>query len=263
MLGLTPSTFASENFFLQLTYQDDIAIQQCVNEVNQLPADGIDTSSRLYRSGMCYFCKDCGFLQDNGQLFQTRSLYDNNGQGLELNENYQTAHKLVSQAAGLENGKAYYGLAVLKYFADLTEKKKTKLEQSTHQVAALESEVNQDDQPSVAELTKRIYEKMNKEDYSSEIHRYLLMAAKQGYLPAQFGLSEIYFEGIGVAPDHIQAYAWAATAVAQNPPFGSLRRDEKAVNLNDIELNKAEAIAEQYMKNYTNIFDRSSVTVMR
>ena len=61
----------------------------------------------------------------------------------------------------------------------------------------------------------------------------------------------------------MKAYAWAATAVAQNPPFGSLRRDEKAENLDDVELNKAEAIAEQYMKSYTNIFDRSSVTVMR
>lgn len=61
----------------------------------------------------------------------------------------------------------------------------------------------------------------------------------------------------------VKAYAWAATAVAQSPLFGSLRRNGKAVNLDDVELNEAESITEQYMKKNTNIFNRSSVTVMR
>lgn len=91
----------------------------------------------------------------------------------------------------------------------------------------------------------------------------MLHAAKQGYIPAQFALSEVYFKGIGVVADNVQAYAWAATAVAQNPPFGSLRRDEKAVNLDNIKLNQAEAFAEEYIKKYTSIFDSSSVAVMR
>ena len=108
-----------------------------------------------------------------------------------------------------------------------------------------------------------MYQKQHRKDFSVDIHRNLLVAAKQGYIPAQFALSEIYYNGIGVSPNVIQAYAWAATAVAQNPPFGSIRRDEKAAKLNALELNEADAIAEEYMKKYTAIFDSASFTVMR
>ena len=76
-------------------------------------------------------------------------------------------------------------------------------------------------------------------------------------------LSQVYSRGVGVAPDKVKAYAWAATAVAQNPPFGSDRRDVHALNMDTSELFEAESLADQYMKEYTNIFDRASVTVMR
>jgi TPR repeat protein len=37
---------------------------------------------------------------------------------------------------------------------------------------------------------------MNQDGFSEEIYEYLLIAAKQGYLPAQFALSEAYFNGL-------------------------------------------------------------------
>ncbi len=164
---------------------------------------------------------------------------------------------------------AYYGLAVLRYVSELSNNRKSKTEILKNEKILFErnnensKQTKEDTQASVDTLINDIFQKSHKADFSQEIQRYLLLAAKQGYIPAQFALGEVYFKGIGVAPDNVQAYAWAATAVAQNPPFGSLRRDEKAINLDNIKLNQAEAFAEEYMKKYTNIFDRSSVTVMR
>jgi TPR repeat protein len=269
VFGTTSLVSASDDLLSKLANHNNEAIEQCVKDINQSANDSLDTSSRLYHVGMCYFCIECDFVEDNGQIFQADIINISAEDNLELDESYQTAHKLIMQAAGLGNEEAFYGLAVLKYFSDLTKNKKTNTELSEDRVNAFKSKIkeeelsNKETQLSVDLLSKRTFKKMNKDGFSEQIHKYLLMAAKQGYLPAQFALSEVYFNGIGVAPDEVEAYAWAATALAQNPPFGSLRRDEKAVNLDDVELNKAEAIAEQYMKSYTNIFDRSSVTVMR
>lgn len=269
MFSVAITATASDDVLSKIADQNENAIQRCVNNINQSPDDGFDTSSRLYQVGVCYFCIGCDFIKDNGKIFQIGSLDDNAVKNLTLNENYHTAHKLITQAAGLGNSEAYYGLAVLNYITNLTENKKTKKQQSVNELMLFENKVineklsNEEAQQSIDKITRQIYEKSNKLDFSLEIHKYLLIAAKQGHIPAQFALSEVYFSGLGIAPDDLEAYAWAATAVAQNPPFGSMRRDEKAVNLDEMELNQAEAIAEQYMKNFTNIFDRSSVTVMR
>ncbi|MBT8124406.1 MAG: hypothetical protein KJO81_06235 [Gammaproteobacteria bacterium] len=260
----------AEDIFSDITNSADSAvIDKCVKDVNQSADDGLDTAERLYQTGMCHFCINCDFEADNGYIF----LADVPNSGLltqiSTSENYETANTLITQAAGLGNHEAYYGLAVLRYVSELSNNRKSKTEILKNENILFErnnensKQTKEDTQASVDTLINDIFQKSHKADFSQEIQRYLLLAAKQGYIPAQFALGEVYFKGIGVAPDNVQAYAWAATAVAQNPPFGSLRRDEKAINLDNIKLNQAEAIAEEYMKKYTNIFDRSSVTVMR
>lgn len=269
VFAATSMVSASDALLSKLSSQNNDAIEQCVKGINLSADDSIDTSSRLYKAGLCYFCVDCDFADDNGQLFQVETLGASFEDDIVRVENHQTAHKLMSQAAGLGSKEAYYGLAVLMYFSDLIENKKTKVKLSESKIYAFKSKFeneklsDKETQQSIDKITKRIFEETSRDGFSQEIHKYLLVSAKQGYLPAQFALSEAYFNGIGVAPDEVNAYAWAATAVAQNPPFGSLRRDQKAVNLDAVELNEAEAMAERYMKNYTNIYDRSSVTVMR
>ncbi len=263
-LSTVSSAIAAEELFSKMIENNNIVIEQCVTEVNRVAEDEFDTATRLYQTGVCYFCADCDFETDKGELFTS---FEANQ--LILQENYETAYKLISQAAGLGYPQAYYGLAVLLYVEGLSNKRQTHvaiIENKTRQLSSTAKQERlkkKETQNSIEEIVNQIAEKQSSRGFSSEIHKHMLVAAKQGYVPAQFALSEIYFNGIGVVPDEVQAYAWAATAVAQNPPFGSLRRDEKAANLDEVELSEADAIAEEYMKKHTAIFDSSSVTVMR
>lgn len=269
LLLATTSAVASNDIFsnISVTASND-KINQCVKEVNQAADDDLNTATRLYQTGMCYFCIECDFEADNGELFLVNETTEDLTE-LSSHKNYETAHKLILQAAGLGNHQAFYGLAVLLYTSGLSDHRKTQSELMQIEMAA-EDEISNNSKQAEDKSAKQsdsvfedILKKSHNSDYSQQIHRHLLVAAKQGYLPAQFALSEVYSKGIGVNQDAVQAYAWAATAVAQNPPFGSLRRDEKAIDLDNIKLNQAESIAEEYMKNYTNIYDRASVTVMR
>ena len=253
---------------------DDKTIEQCVLEVNKNSDSNLDTATRLYLTGTCYFCIACDFEADNGEIFTVQDLGE-----FVSDQNYETAHKLITQAAGLGNAKAYYSLAILTYVEDLHKKRKSRIDITEKYISSMQNDIKQlnfqvnknsdefideeEAQQRIEKLESEIYKKQHRKDFSADIHRNMLVAAKQGYAPAQFALSEIYYNGIGVSPDVIQAYAWAATAVAQNPPFGSIRRDEKATSLNALELNEANAIAEEYMKKYTAIFDSSSFTIMR
>ena len=183
-------------------------------------------------------------------------------------QTYQTAHSLISQAADLDNREAYYGLAVLQFTLELSKNRQSEIKFTDNNISVDNLELSQeqiksDSQEIRDDLIEVVFKKSYKTKFSPQIYQYLLVAAKSGYVPAQFAISEVYFKGIGVIPDEVQAYAWAATAVAQNPPFGSHRRDEKAVGLDNSELNEAESFAEEYMKNYTDLFDYSPVTVMR
>lgn len=271
LIGLTllilhsPVTAGNEIFSNISVSADNDEINQCVMEINQAADDGLDTSSRLYQTGICYFCIDCDFEVDNGQLFLVQ---DAESPFIDQSsvKNFKTAHKLMMQSAGLGNVQAYYGLAVLLYLSELSEIKQAE-EELTRSNVTLASNVDKtlakDEQESSNHVLSQIIEKTVKSKFSQQLEQYLQVSAKKGYQPAQFALSEVYSKGIGVEKDFVQAYAWAATAVAQNPPFGSVRRDEKAAILDTVKLNQAEAIAEEYMKKYTNIFDRASVTVMR
>jgi len=239
-------------------------IEQCVADVNQTSDDSLDTASRIYQTSVCYFCIGCDLEVDNGQVFEGNQVYP-----LKFDETYATSYRLMQQAAELGSKQANYGLAVFIYAMDLSNNKHTK-----QQIADKEIEnSNNDPKKSNANSGNKLVaanefkQELNKAsedlEFNSEIQIRLLNAARKGHIPAQFALSEVYSQGIGVAQNKMQAYAWAATAVAQNPPFGSYRREHHAANMDYFELNEAESLAEQFMKKYTDIFDRSSVTVMR
>ena len=257
---------AAENVLSNIAQTSNMKIiEQCVAEVNQYPDDAIDTAERLYQTSVCYFCTGCDIEADNGRMFE-----ENQKNTFVSDDTYITAYKLMQQAVELGNRQANYGLAVLIYAKDLSENKLTKEHIAIQAVDNYKNSIEKEEKLTNEELDKdaeaiknEAYTKQHELDFNTEIHARLLSAAKKGHMPAQFALSEIYNRGIGVKPNKVHAYAWAATAVAQNPPFGSDRRDNRAVDMNSFELSEAESLAEQFMKKYTDIFDRSSITVMR
>lgn len=257
---------AAENVLSDIAQTSNMkVIEQCVAEVNHYPDDALDTADRLYQTSVCYFCAGCEIEADNGRMFE-----DNHTNPVVLDDTYITAYKLMQQAAELGSRQASYGLAVLIYAKDLSENKLTKEHIATQAVEIYKDSVDRKEKLTREELDKgaqavknKAYTKQHELDFNTEIHVRLLNAAREGHMPAQFALSGIYNRGIGVPPNKVHAYAWAATAVAQNPPFGSERRDNRAINMNSFELSEAESLAEQFMKEYTDIFDRSSITVMR
>ena len=257
---------AAENVLSNIAQTSNMkVIEQCVAKVNHYPDDALDTAERLYQTSVCYFCAGCEIEADNGSIFE-----ENQKNSVVLDDTYITAYKLMQQAVELGSRQASYGLAVLIYAKDLSENKLTKEHIATHAVDNYKNSVDRKEKLTSEELDKgaeaiknEAYTKQHELDFNTEIHVRLLSAAKEGHMPAQFALSEIYNRGIGVRPNKVHAYAWAATAVAQTPPFGSERRDNRAVDMNSFELSEAESLAEQFMKKYTDIFDRSSITVMR
>lgn len=261
------SVSAADNIFSKIIHStDDNTVDQCVKAINTTADDGLNAAARTYHMGMCHFCVDCNYEVDNGQLFLVDHFDSNAFDEVLSSKKYKIAHKLISQAAVLGHRDAYYSLAVMLYVKDLGQSRQyesSALENeggSLLQVNNNIGELEKNYQGSIGVLFKDALEKSNDNSFNHQIHKYLLIAAKQGYMPAQFALSEVYFKGIGVPPDDVRAYAWASVAVAQNPPFGSLRRDEKAINFDNVKLNKAEALAEEYTKKYSNIFESSSVT---
>ena len=257
--------FADESILSDIAHSSHTkSIEKCVAKINRKPDELLDAGTRLYLTSICYFCVGCNLEEDNGHIFGSKYTSD-----ITLDESYDTAYRLMLQAADLGGEQANYGLAVLTYVSELSKNKITKDQIAVKEIEKKLNE-NRDELLTKEELNIKVEEikhevstKQHDLDFSNEIHARLLSAAKQGHMPSQFALSQVYSRGVGVTPDKVKAYAWAATAVAQNPPFGSERRDLHAVNMNSSELFEAESLADQYMKKYTNIFDRSSVTVMR
>ncbi len=260
------SLASAEGIFSSITqFTNTKAIEKCVAKINRNADESLDTAARLYQTGMCYFCVGCDLDADNGHIFE-----GNHPTDFTLHDSYVTAYKLLQQAADLGNQQANYGLAALIYANDLTKNKITKdkiasqeIEKITQKANAKSSLAEEELNNTIETLKKEVYAKPQNQDFSTEIHVRLLKAAKQGHIPSQFALSQVYSRGVGVKPNKIKAYAWAATAVAQDPPFGSDRRDIHAMYMNTSELFEAESLADRYMKKYTNIFERPSVTVMR
>ena len=258
--------FAAKDILSAITQPSNMkAVEQCVADVNYYQSDALDTAERLYQTSVCYICAGCDLGSDNGHMFE-----GNQASNFVLDNSYTTAFRLMQQAVELGSRQANYGLAILIYVNDLSENKLTKVKIATKMVGeyidALDSDekVTQDEiDKNTEEVIKQVNSKQHELDFKAEIHLRLLSAAQAGYMPSQFALSEVYARGIGVAQNKVNAYAWAATAVAQNPPFGSVRRDSQALEMDSFELNEAEFLAEYFMKRYTDIFDRSSITVMR
>ncbi len=251
---------AADNFLLAFNNSvEEADIDQCVKELNLSADDSLEAAERFFQVGMCHFCADCELDADNGELFLAN--VNDNPLVLALStDRFQTTYKLFSQAAVLGEREAYYGLAVLLYISDLSNKRNSKNEANKNNSAVIESlgsgsnQAENNSQKSIDTLITAVLQETSEPGFSQQIHNNLLASAKLGYLPAQFALSEVYFKGMGVPSDKVQAYAWAATAVSQNPPFGSQRRDDKAANFDNVELNAAEALAEEYMKKYTDLF---------
>ena len=264
-------TFAAEDVFSTMNQTTNMKnVERCVAKINQYADDALGTASRLYQTSMCYFCVNCNLEADQGELFQKYIPRKYKYRSVSLNESFGTAYKLMQQAADLGDRKANYGLAVMIYAKGLNENKLTKELIAVKEFSKFKKKLETKEKFSEEEfeksekaIIKDVYSKRHELDFDAEIQIRLLNAARDGYIPAQFALGEIYSNGIGIAPNKVEAYAWAATAVAQNPPFGSDRRDDLAIRMDSFEINEAESLAEEYMKKYTDIFDRSSITVMR
>lgn len=266
ILGFVSTSAISAESVLEVISdtQNSQEIDHCVLKINESADDSLSTAERLYQTGICYLCAGCDLESDNGNLFQNRFSTRPNAK-----DNYEIAYKLMQQSADLGSQSSNYGLAVLMFSKNLDENKITK----DKIVARVFQEFKSEEQNKGLEedaldtaldsIKNKVYAEKHDLDFSDEIHLRLLNAARDGHIPAQFALSEVYSKGIGVAPNKVHAYAWAATAVAQNPPFGSDRRDTHAINLDSFEINEAESLAVEFMKDHTTIFDRSSVTVMR
>ncbi len=257
---------ASEGLLSSITKASESrAIEQCVTNINKNPEETLDTATRLYETSLCYLCVGCDIGLDQGKIFQQLDLGS-----IVLDSTYDTAYKLMQQAAELGGRHADYGLATLIYINDVSDNKLTKHEIISQKLQTFKDKLKaegkyseQGFKESREVIIKEANLKRHALDFNIEIYTRLLKAAQEGYVPAQFALSEVFARGVGISTNKVQAYAWAATAVAQNPPFGSDRRDRLALYMNPFEITEAESLAEQYMKEHTNIFDRSSVTVMR
>ena len=269
VLLVTTANAADDNYASPMRELSKENIQECVAAINQQADDALNASQRFYDTAVCYLCSGCDVTSSFGEGFQSGS-----ESGISVSsENYEITYKLLKQSAELGNSSANYALALVLYLSssidgslskdkiymneynklkDTDEYKKFLVENNSKAILEREKKLEND-----------VFLKKHELDYSAEISIRLLLAAQQGHIPSQFALGEVYSRGIGVAPDKVQAYAWSATAVAQDPPFGSSRRDQLASNMDAFELNEAESLAESYMKQYTSIFDRSSVTVMR
>ncbi len=260
---------AEDEFSSAINELIDKEIQGCVADINQQADDKADASQRFYDTAICYLCSGCDIALQHGERFESDSL----GDFSITHENYEITYKLLQQSAELGSEQANYALALVLYLTGSAEgalaKDKIYLReyeklQGTVEYKKLQSENNNDALlKRISKLENDVFLKKHKLDFSNEIHMRLLVAAQQGHIPSQFALGEVYSRGIGVSPNKVQAYAWSATAVAQDPPFGSTRRDLLASDMDAFELNEAESLAESFMKQYTSIFDRSSVTVMR
>jgi len=260
---------ADDDFVSKVEELTEKNIQKCVASVNQQADDASDASQRFYDTAACYLCVGCDITLRYGEGFQSDNVDD-----LSISEeNYEISYKLLQQAAELGSNSANYALAIVLYVTSSANGALTKDKIYLHEYEKFKAtdeyiELAKESNSEVmlkreSKLRNEVFLKKHEFDYSNEIHMRLLVAAQRGHIASQFALGEVYSRGIGVAPNSVQAYAWSATAVAQDPPFGSARRDQLANNMDAFELNEAESLAESFMKQYTSIFERSSVTVMR
>jgi len=100
------------------------------------------------------------------------------------------------------------------------------------------------------------------EEITGNVEYWFRAAAEAGHIQAQFYMGALAYHGIGRDINLIESYAWYALAVAQNPPFGKERRDQRAVEITEEELYNAEGLAMEYMRKYSKLYDRPSHTMI-
>lgn len=102
-------------------------------------------------------------------------------------------------------------------------------------------------------------------EFSPRIEQLIRKAAEAKHINAQFALAEILQEGVGVPIDEVQAQAWRITGTAQNPPYGDNIRDGYLAKywLSPEEVAKAYALAEEFMRKYTDLWDNPSLTIFQ
>lgn len=115
----------------------------------------------------------------------------------------------------------------------------------------------------LAELWHEVCTNRYPEDFDTEIEALYRAAAEQGHVDAQFALSDALERGVGVCPDQKQAFAWAYVAAIQKPPFGRERLEELARWLSIEERMEAQWIGDEYVREYTSVWERPSVTLIQ
>jgi TPR repeat protein len=79
---------------------------------------------------------------------------------------------------------------------------------------------------------------------------FYLPVAEQGEPYAQLTLGEMYRDGVGVAQDLVQAYAWLSASAAQGVEEAAPLRDETWARLSPEQQRGARELAEQYARAY-------------
>jgi TPR repeat protein len=84
-----------------------------------------------------------------------------------------------------------------------------------------------------------------KGDYASALPA-ITDAAKKGRALAQGLVGESYKLGLGIAQDHVQAYAWFDLAASQGLKWASSKRDELAKNLTAAQISQAKELTKEW-----------------
>jgi len=91
----------------------------------------------------------------------------------------------------------------------------------------------------------RIMASWKKGDYASAFPA-ITHEAKKGRALAQGLAGESYTLGLGIAQDHVQAYAWFDLAASQGLKWASSKRDELAKNLTAAQISQAKELTKEW-----------------
>ena len=84
-----------------------------------------------------------------------------------------------------------------------------------------------------------------------ESARYYLLAADQGFVPAQKALAYAVGHGMGVTKDRVQAYTWYDIAAQIGDDMGAgLKRDELVEKMSAEDVARAQQIALEWINDF-------------
>jgi hypothetical protein len=120
-------------------------------------------------------------------------------------------------------------------------------------------ELNKNVADSVYKIVSNVRIDNRKMHVDNQYVRPLMNLARTGSIEAQFCASVLFEYGLGYKQSLPIAYALAAAAVAQNPPFGRERQDSIASKLSWKEQSIAVDYANRITKIITDLYDNPSV----